>query len=187
MLSWITHWHGMLMQITPFSRFQPCNWKVKNRTIYQVPFQLQTFTIWKLVHGKYLYLLLSSELFSEKKGKGNWLVSTPVSLLVQSFQLRLMIPEHWDNMSTASPTISEENCKWKTQQRAHKQNLYFLTSWLCLFKSHAAVSEVLPPVKSHFLINTTQWLNIMILQYYMTLNHFLWRIWNHFINTFQYF
>lgn len=137
---------------------------------------------------------LLPELFSEKQNKQkNKLISIKTtSLLIQMFHLCLVIPEHGHITSTAPPTIREENCKCKSHQQAHKQILHFLTYWLCLFKFHVTLSEVLPLVKSHFLINITHWFNALTLEHYMTLTYMPWRrppwrTWNRFINTFPYF
>lgn len=92
---------------------------------------------------------------------------------------------------TASPT-TKKSCPWKSHHRAHKQKLHLLTYWLCFFKFHTTLSEVLLLVNSHLLISTTQWFSALTLEHYMTLNYMPWRIppwriWNHFINTVKYF
>lgn len=57
------------------------------------------------MHAKYLTLLIIAWTFLWSGEKNN-LTSINISLLTQTFHLCLVIPEHWDITSTASPTIS---------------------------------------------------------------------------------
>ena len=50
-------------------------------------------------------------------------------------------------------------------------NLHFLTYWICQFKVYSALSEVSPLVKSHLLINTTQWFSALFLEHYNIESH----------------
>lgn len=145
------------------------------------------------MYAKYFSLnyCLNSSLKNKTNRKTHWLASKPRVYWFKRFGCVCWFLSI-DIISTAPPTIREENCKWKSHQQAHKQILLFLTYWLCLFKFHATLSEVLHLVKSHFLINITHWFSALTLEHYMTLTYMPWRIppwrtWNHFINTFPYF
>lgn len=143
------------------------------------------------MHAKYLTLLIIvwTFLWNEEKNKLN---SINISLLTQTLHLCLVILEHWDTTSAASPTISG---RWTTKEHplmSTQQNFHFLTYWICQFKVHTTLSEVSPLVKTHFLINTTQWFNVRMLEHYMALNHMAWgahpwRTWNYFVHAFLYF
>ena len=70
-------------------------------------------------------------------------------------------------------------------------NLHFLTYWICQFKVYSALCQVSPLVKSHLLINTTQWFSALFLECYMILNHMPqrthpWRTWNPLVHAFLY-